>query len=398
MASNGSMRNVAGGGFKFGLVKRTAQPAIASKAVKRSQAASLFDDALENSDSDGDSNANNSKARVNRDVSRQMNLAAESAKTLKLKEAALAEDQDIFDYDKVYDSMKEVEEAKKRARHLGDVDDTGRKKARYVGNLLAASLQRKIELERVEDRKVAKERQLEGEEFGDKEAFVTEAYKQRQKELRQLEEEEKRKEALQKTGGDMAVFYRTLLDSHEQISSANTLTPEQIASAAADRERREQEKKLEQQEVLEDAVKRGELKLNASNEIVDKRALLRSGLNVSRSKIRSINEEKEADDRDRRRAEEERRQKEREERERRQIEADKRRAKEEQARRLVEETERQKAEREKKRAEEAEREREEVAKKNARKATEEVVMDARARYLARKKAESSKPRDGDESE
>jgi coiled-coil domain-containing protein 55 len=67
-------------------------------------------------------------------------------------------------------------------------------KARYIDNLVNASVKRKIELERAEERKVQREREAEGSLFDDKEAFVTEAYKEKQKELKRLEEEEKKRE------------------------------------------------------------------------------------------------------------------------------------------------------------------------------------------------------------
>ena len=53
---------------------------------------------------------------------------------------------------------------------------------------------RKKEQLRVEERKIDRERQKEGNMFSDKEQFVTSAYKKRQEE-RRLEEEEERREA-----------------------------------------------------------------------------------------------------------------------------------------------------------------------------------------------------------
>lgn len=41
---------------------------------------------------------------------------------------------------------------------------------------------------------IQRERELEGDEFKDKEAFVTEAYKKQMEELRQAEEEERKRE------------------------------------------------------------------------------------------------------------------------------------------------------------------------------------------------------------
>ncbi|KAI8621246.1 coiled-coil domain-containing protein 55-domain containing protein [Chytriomyces sp. MP71] len=386
-ASNGSLRNVfgAGSGIKFGLIKK-GSPTAKKPPVPSSSASSLFEasHADDDDEEDDDADSGDHRTLVNKHLAAQS--LATTAKARNTLASALEEDADLFDYDKAFDALKQQKEAQKLLR-----DNAAEKKPRYVQNLLKASLQRKIELERVEDRKVAREREQEGEMFGDKDAFVTDAYKKRQEELRLLEEEEKRKEALQRTGGeDMTQFYRSLLDAHLQISSS--LTPEQLETAAAERERREREKQLEQEEALQDAIQRGEVKINASNEVVDKRVLLKGGLNISRTKVRSLHEEKEYEERERARILAEQRAKEREaERLRREAEALKWRAKEEQARRLVEESQRQKVEGERKRAEEEERIREEVAKRNAKRTTEDAALDARARFLARKKAALDKP-------
>jgi len=53
---------------------------------------------------------------------------------------------------------------------------------------------RKQDRLRAEDKMIQREREREGDEFADKEAFVTEAYKLQQAELRVAEEEEKKRE------------------------------------------------------------------------------------------------------------------------------------------------------------------------------------------------------------
>ena len=53
---------------------------------------------------------------------------------------------------------------------------------------------RKQDRLRAEDKMIAKERQREGDEFKDKEEFVTPAYLKQQEELRKLELEEKKAE------------------------------------------------------------------------------------------------------------------------------------------------------------------------------------------------------------
>lgn len=53
---------------------------------------------------------------------------------------------------------------------------------------------RKQDRLRAEDKMIQREREREGDEFADKEAFVTEAYKKQQEELRIAEDEEKKRE------------------------------------------------------------------------------------------------------------------------------------------------------------------------------------------------------------
>ena len=63
--------------------------------------------------------------------------------------------------------------------------------------------------------KVQKEREEEGDEFADKEKFVTSAYRKKMEEMQKLDEEEKKKEAMEQMldvtkQKDMSGFYRHL--------------------------------------------------------------------------------------------------------------------------------------------------------------------------------------------
>jgi len=149
-----------------------------------------------------------------------------------------------------------------------------------------------------------REREAEGDEFADKEAFVTQAYKDQMAEVRRAEEEErKRDEAEKKKRGGastgMAHFYRKLLEEseqkHEETVAATTSTqskpiigpqgpmpnltitkpPELTHKSDLElaREAREQGKDVE---------------LNDDNQIVDKRDLLSAGLNLSAPNTRRL--------------------------------------------------------------------------------------------------------------
>ncbi|XP_019769681.1 nuclear speckle splicing regulatory protein 1 isoform X2 [Dendroctonus ponderosae] len=91
------------------------------------------------------------------------------------------------------------------------------KKPKYISKLLAAADRRKRENERRIERQVQKEREEEGEQFNDKESFITLSYKKKLEELQVLEEQEKREEYLESIGdvtkqGNLDGFYRHLYD------------------------------------------------------------------------------------------------------------------------------------------------------------------------------------------
>ncbi|XP_023232457.1 nuclear speckle splicing regulatory protein 1-like [Centruroides sculpturatus] len=66
---------------------------------------------------------------------------------------------------------------------------------KYIGSLMKAAELRKKEYERRIERQIQKEREKEGNEFGDKEAFVTSSYKK--KLLEKQEERERRQKELE---------------------------------------------------------------------------------------------------------------------------------------------------------------------------------------------------------
>lgn len=124
------------------------------------------------SDSEDDNN-------VNRELQRQ---AAQRRHTQQKYEdihaAALAEDASVFDYDGVYDQMKasKTDHVKK---------DKIERKSKYIGALLQKAQEREKEDGIRFERRLRKEQEKEKEEFGDKEKFITSAYR------RKLEEDNK---------------------------------------------------------------------------------------------------------------------------------------------------------------------------------------------------------------
>lgn len=190
---------------------------------------------------------------------------------------------------------------------------------KYIEGLLISAATRRLDRLRAEEKMLQHERELEGDEFADKEAFVTQAYKDQMAEVRKAEEEERQREGSshclcvivevfnaralleaekKKRKGattGMTHFYRKLLEEseqqHEETVAAVTEHkpiigphgPSLTISKPADftstsdlelaRLAREQGKTVE---------------LNDDNQIVDKRELLSAGLNLSAPNTRRV--------------------------------------------------------------------------------------------------------------
>ncbi|CAN0518501.1 unnamed protein product [Ectocarpus sp. 8 AP-2014] len=88
-------------------------------------------------------------------------LAAISAKQEKQAkkeyEDALQADPSVFDYDRVYDGMKESRESKVAAATVAREKE--KRQPKYIGNLLKQAKMRAVESDRIFDRKLQKERE-----------------------------------------------------------------------------------------------------------------------------------------------------------------------------------------------------------------------------------------------
>jgi len=139
---------------------------------------------------------------------------------------AIVEDPNIFQYDEVYDEMKSTS-ASNQKQNAKIVE----KKSRYIGNMLKHKDLREKEQELREERKIQKEREMEGEEFKDKEAFVTSAYKDKLKELKQAREDFEKQDDIENMldvtkQSDLNGFYRSmfrndLFNEQEDTSEQN---------------------------------------------------------------------------------------------------------------------------------------------------------------------------------
>ena len=201
--------------------------------------------------------------------------------TIKHSKSAQDIDPNIYDYDAVYDSLH-AQPATSTAS--ADIE----KKPKYMGNLLAAAEVRKRDQLRAKEKMLAKERELEGDEFADKEKFVTGAYKRQQEEMRRLEEEEvirerEAEERKRREGGGMKALYKNLLErdelKHNEVMKAveeGRGKDDQVDDGDDEEQQKNKNKEKSEAEI---AKEKGAI-VNEEGQVVDKRQLLSAGLNA----------------------------------------------------------------------------------------------------------------------
>jgi hypothetical protein len=192
-------------------------------------------------------------------------------------------DPSIFDYDSFHDAKAAVTEAKKAAARQDAIE----RKPKYINNLLDAAAKRKQDQLIAREKLLQKEREAEGDEFADKEKFVTGAYKQQQEEARKLEEEEKKKaeeeeKRKRQLGGGMQGFYRGMMEEqerqHQEAMEAAAKMDQDGLDALAEVGKRE---KSDAELAAELKAKGVTVHVNEEGQITDRRELLSAGLNVA---------------------------------------------------------------------------------------------------------------------
>eukprot|EP01038_Epipyxis_sp_PR26KG_P010691 gene10691-14357_t len=165
---------------KYGLVKKSGGATVKEKPVplKRPVLASAFRDELESDDD----NLESDRQRVNLQLQKRSKTAMDS-----MTNALSGADVSIYDYDGAYDTFKAAE----ITSHPLSSNMTTAPKAKYVNNLMNTAKIREKERERIYEKKLLKERKEEDGEFGDKEKFLTSAYKKKLMEAEKWEYEEK---------------------------------------------------------------------------------------------------------------------------------------------------------------------------------------------------------------
>ncbi|KAJ5788259.1 hypothetical protein N7457_003249 [Penicillium paradoxum] len=194
-------------------------------------------------------------------------------------------DPSIYSYDAVYDTLH----AKPAKASVETKSDT----PKYMKNLLQSAELRKRDQLRAKDRQLAREREAEGDEFEDKEKFVTSAYKAQQEELRKAEEEEARREKEEEErrkrsgGSGMIGFYRDVLsrgeERHEEVVKAAEEKARRVKAGevSEDTDKKEEEEKTDGQKAAELNSHGARIVVNDEGQVVDKRQLLSAGLNVA---------------------------------------------------------------------------------------------------------------------
>ena len=184
-------------------------------------------------------------------------------------------DANIYDYDAVYDSLKPQKKTTQEDKE---------RKPKYMTNLLAAAAVRKRDATIAEEKKLAREREAEGDEFADKEKFVTSAYKKQQEENRRIEEEERireEQEAKKNKGAGMTNFYKNMLERGEEKHAEVVKAAEESLKNGSKDEIEEEKTKTEAdlaREINERSA--GAIAVNDEGQIVDRRQLLKGGLNI----------------------------------------------------------------------------------------------------------------------
>lgn len=208
------------------------------------------------------------------------------------KHAEEAQDLDpsIYSYDAVYDSLH----AKPNKAGNGSAEKSS-EGPKYMTSLLRSAEVRKRDQLRARDRMLAREREAEGDEFADKEKFVTSAYKAQQEEMRRIEREdaerEQAEEERRKKEGNVGMvgFYRDMLSRdeqrHEEVQKAAEEAAQRIKAGEIPQEENKEEQKdedkTEAQRAAELNAQGARIAVNDEGQVVDKRQLLSAGLNVA---------------------------------------------------------------------------------------------------------------------
>lgn len=216
--------------------------------------------------------------------SRQFGDLSSALASRRHAEAAEALDPSVYDYDAAYDVLKAAE----KRREAETKKESSQRKSRYMADVTKAAEQRERDRGVAELKKIQREREAEGDEFADKEKFVTEAYKRKQEEDKIAEEEERRREEEERKKnkfGGMTGFHKEVLEREDQRRADLEKLAAEATGSGGLPELDEGEKEKTATEVAKELnAKGGSVAVNEEGEVVDKRQLLRGGLNLGAKK------------------------------------------------------------------------------------------------------------------
>lgn len=220
------------------------------------------------------------KPKPKEDDPTQIAYSASAAEAEKRAQEALAADATIYDYDAAYDALH----AQQTAKAAADREDAAQRKPKYMDALFEAAEQRKKDQLRARDKLLQREREAEGDEFADKEKFVTGAYKAQQEETRKAEEEEKKRleaeEGMKKKFG-MQGFHKQMLAEQERKHQEAMEAAARALKEGVKLPVEEAEKEKTDAEIADELRKQGKkVILNDDGQVADQRQLLSAGLNV----------------------------------------------------------------------------------------------------------------------
>jgi hypothetical protein len=148
-------------------------------------------------------------------------------------------------------------------------------------NLIAAKDVREKDYLRAKEHKMQRDREAEGDEFADKEKFVTGAYKRQQEELRQQEQVESKKEEAERKRREnfgQRTFLNNLLAQGERKHAENVTA---ASSGLTTKPATEEDTKKTEVEIAKELNAKGaNIALTDDGEVADRRQLLSAGLNV----------------------------------------------------------------------------------------------------------------------
>ncbi|OMH85834.1 Nuclear speckle splicing regulatory protein-like protein [Zancudomyces culisetae] len=221
-------------------------------------------------------------------------------------------DPSIYAYDEVYDAIKDAQAQSATPSSFSHSNESSNKdghngekpKPRYIQNLINSASVRKIDLLKAKERKVQKEREAEGDQFAHLEKFVTSAYKEHLDSLNLFDEEGNA--AASAPGSELDNSKKSFVDFFSNESNALVDTAKDAVRSenirldyrepkphldldskhgyqddtSATKTARDTDSPGAQTKVLSTTTDPS-LLLNDDNQVVDKRQLLKAGLNIT---------------------------------------------------------------------------------------------------------------------